>query len=95
MEEKKKDGRGGAREGAGRKRKADEAKLIEKLDNIIDHDDVIRIMRRMIFDDDFRALQLYMNYRFGKPQDKLDVTTDGAPVDFPMISFIKKQKDDE
>ena len=39
---------GGAREGAGRPKKADELKLIEKLDNLIDNDEVIKTLGKQI-----------------------------------------------
>ena len=40
-ETNKKDTRGGSREGSGRKPKADELKLIERLDNLIEQDEVL------------------------------------------------------
>tara|TARA_R100000655_G_scaffold106384_1_gene155609 strand:+ start:193 stop:486 length:294 start_codon:yes stop_codon:yes gene_type:complete len=54
---------------AGRKPKADELKLIEKLDSLIDKDAVIAKLLQMIKDDNFPALKLYMEYRFGKPKE--------------------------
>lgn len=65
----KKDNRGGARPGAGRKSKSEEMKLIEQLDKHIDNDDVILMLKGMIEEGDFKALQLYMNYYFGKPTE--------------------------
>jgi len=63
---------GGARKGAGRKPKADELKLIEKLDSLIDKDKVIVKLLQMIEDDSFPALKLYMEYRFGKPKETVE-----------------------
>lgn len=71
MEDKRKNN-GGARKGAGRKSKADELKFIEKLDNIIDSDDAITKLKQLIKDDNFPALKLYIEYRFGKPKEVVE-----------------------
>ena len=74
---------------AGRKPKIDELKLIERLDNIIDSDVVIEKMKSLIEDDNFNALKLYMEYRFGKPKEKLDITTNdeslNADLDYSKL----------
>ena len=67
---------GGKRAGAGRKPKADELKLIEKLDSLIDKDAVITKLLQMIEDDSFPALKLYMEYRFGKPKETVQNTVE-------------------
>ncbi len=69
--DKRKDN-GGVRENAGRKPKADELRLIEKLDNIINQDDVIEKLKDLIKDGNFNALKLYMEYRFGKPKEVIE-----------------------
>ena len=65
-------GHGGARKGAGRKPKADEQKLIERLDNIIDKDLALNKLKDLILDDNFNAIKLYLEYRFGKPKETID-----------------------
>ena len=69
--DKRKDN-GGARKGAGRKPKADELAFIEKLDNIIDSDDAIKKLHTLINDNNFNALKLYIEYRFGKPKETVE-----------------------
>ena len=64
---------GGARQGAGRKPKAQEKELIEKLDNIIDNEEVIKKLKDLIDKGDMRALNLYMGYRYGKPKETKDI----------------------
>jgi len=64
---------GGARQGAGRKSKTQEKELIEKLDNIIDKEEVIKKLKELIADGDIRALNLYMGYRYGKPKETKDI----------------------
>lgn len=75
---------GGKRKGAGRKPKAEEQQLIEKLDNVIDNEAAILKLRELISEGDFRALQLYMNYRYGKPKETKDVNLSG---DLPIFDI--------
>lgn len=86
MENKK---QGGAREGAGRPKKADELKLIEKLDNLIDSDAVIRTLGEQVLKGDARAMTLYFGYRYGKPKESVDISSsDGFNVNFKdLIKF--------
>ena len=66
--------RGGIRKGAGRPTKADEDKLIESLDKIIDKDEVIHKLNELIQKGDLRAITIYLDRRFGKPKETKDVT---------------------
>lgn len=68
----KEEKRGGAREGAGRKSKADELKLIERLDNVISSDDALDALKDLIKDRNFNAIKLYFEYRFGKPKEVIE-----------------------
>ena len=72
MEDKPK--RGGAREGAGRKSKDEELKIIERLDNIIDSDEVIESLKALIKEGNFNAIKLYLEYRYGKPKETIETT---------------------
>jgi hypothetical protein len=65
---------GGKREGAGRKSKSEEMQLIEMLNKHIDKDDAIQKLKEKIDEGDFKALQMYMNYMYGKPKETKDVT---------------------
>ena len=49
---------GGVRKGAGRPAKADEVKLIERLDSIIDKDEAVGKLGELVTKGDIRALQL-------------------------------------
>jgi hypothetical protein len=84
--------RGGKRDGAGRKPKAQEQQLIERLDSIIDEDEVLQVLKQLIKDGDLRAVQLYLSYRRGKPKDTMDLNTtgEGIGIDFKeLITAIK------
>ena len=69
MEESK---HGGARQGAGRKPKEDELKIIERLDNIIESEDALNSLKELIKDKNFNAIKLYFEYRFGKPKETIE-----------------------
>lgn len=70
MEKEKK--HGGVREGAGRKPKEEELKLIERLDNIINSEDALKALKDLIAEKNFNAIKLYFEYRFGKPKEVIE-----------------------
>ena len=72
---------GGARKGAGRKPKSVEMKLIEQLDKHIDQDMVIKQLNHMIADGEYKALQLYLQYYYGRPRETKDIKINNdAPI---------------
>ncbi len=81
---------GGARKGAGRKPKADEVKLIERLDSIIDKDEAVGKLGELVTKGDIRALQLYLSYRYGKPKESIDLnSSEGLNINFrDLIKFV-------
>lgn len=64
----------GGHKTAGRKSKADEIKLIERLDSIINKDAPIELMRELLKQGNVTALKLYMSYRYGLPKADVNVT---------------------
>jgi|TARA_B110000977_G_scaffold119341_1_gene153796 hypothetical protein len=81
---------GGAREGAGRKPKAQEQKLIERLDAIIDTDEALAQLGKLVAKGDLRAVQLYLSYRYGKPKESIDLnSSEGLNINFKdLIQFV-------
>lgn len=80
----------GRRLGSGRKPKADEYKLVEKLDNVIDSDVALKKLGELIAKGDIRALQIYFNYRYGKPKEKIDInSSDGINISFKDLIRFK------
>ena len=81
---------GGAREGAGRKPKAQEQKLIERLDAIIDTDEALNQLGKLVAKGDLRAVQLYLSYRYGKPKERIDLnSSEGLNINFKdLIQFV-------
>ena len=88
MDNRKNNGGHSTKGFAGRPKKADELKLIEKLDALIDNDEVIKTLGKQILKGDSRAMNLYFGYRYGKPKESVDISSsDGFNVNF--IDLIK------
>jgi hypothetical protein len=81
---------GGAREGAGRKPKADEVKLIEQLDRHIDSERVFGILQGLIDEGNIKAIQIYLDRRFGKPKESVTLNSEGFNISFKDILKIDK-----
>ena len=80
------DKRGGKREGAGRKSKAEEMQLIELLNTHIDKDSEILTDKdgNPIDADNLKALEIYLAYMYGKPKETKDVTINAEQ---PLFNF--------
>jgi len=63
---------GGKREGSGRKAKAEEIQLIEKLRPL--EDLAFTALKEGLEKKDFKFVQLYYNYFAGKPKETKDIT---------------------
>lgn len=74
---------GGAREGAGRKSRAEELGLPALIDEIAGEDGKKEILLKIISQakqGSFNHQQLFMAYAFGKPTEKIDLTSKGKEV---------------
>jgi hypothetical protein len=81
---------GGKREGAGRKPKADEVALVERLSPL---DKLwFKQMEIGLKNGDFPFIKLFADYRFGKPKERLDVTTDGDKLTGFTVEVIRKHE---
>lgn len=76
---------GGKREGSGRKPKADEVKLIEALDEHIDSERVFEILQGLIEEKNIKAIQIYLDRRFGKPKESVTLNSEGFNINFKDI----------
>ena len=63
---------GGKREGSGRKPKIEELELIEKLKPL--EPLAYEALKQGLADQDYRFVQLYLNYYYGKPKETKDIT---------------------
>lgn len=92
--------RGGARKGAGRKTKAEEAQanvmLKKALKSIYSKDEdeanIVEFLKDFIKTS--KGQLFTAEHLLGKPKDKVDITTLGAALQPNQISFIKSNKDD-
>ena len=88
--DKRKNNKGTKGNKGGRPPKADEIKLIERLDAIIDKDEAVGKLGELVTKRDIRALQLYLSYRYGKPKESIDLnSSEGLNINFKdLIKFV-------
>lgn len=79
--------KGGKREGAGRKPKVNEVKLVESMDAISVPDEIWKALLYKCQQGDTGALKLWLSYRYGLPRQQIDVTTNGENI-APPIQWI-------
>ena len=80
---------GGARKGAGRKPKADEQKLIENLTPM--NELALQSLQKGLEKKEQWAVKLFFEYFYGKPQQRVDVTTNEESLNMPIINFVKSE----
>lgn len=73
---------GGARPGAGRKSKAEEVKLIEKLTPMAD--DAFEALQKGVKKGDFQFIKLFLEYYAGKPTDTIEMAHSGSIETTPL-----------
>jgi hypothetical protein len=71
---------GGKRAGAGRKPKAEEVKLVERLSPL--EDDALAALAEGVKSGDIKWVTLYLNYYLGKPKETKDINLD---ADVPLF----------
>ena len=71
---------GGKRPGAGRKPKAEEVKLVERLSPL--EDDALAALAEGVKSGDIKWVTLYLNYYLGKPKETKDINLD---ADVPLF----------
>jgi hypothetical protein len=72
---------------SGRKSKAEEQELIEKL-SVYD-DDAFRILGEKIRQGEYWAVRTYMAYRWGKPKEVQDINLHTTQIETPIINWKK------
>ena len=80
---------GGARKGAGRKAKAEEQKLIENL--IPMNPMALESLEKGLEKKEQWAVKLFFEYFYGKPQQRVDVTSNDESINMPLINFVKTE----
>jgi hypothetical protein len=77
---------GGARQGAGRKGKAEEQKLIENLTPM--NSMALESLEKGLEKKEQWAVKLFFEYFYGKPQQRVDVTSNDESINMPLINFV-------
>jgi hypothetical protein len=77
---------GGARPGAGRKAKAEEQKLIENLTPM--NPMALESLQKGLEKKEQWAVKLFFEYFYGKPQQRVDVTSNDQSINMPLINFV-------
>jgi hypothetical protein len=73
----------------GRKPKAEEQKLIEHLTPMSSI--ALEALQEGIKQKQQWAVKLYFEYFYGKPQQRVDVTTNDESLNVPLINFISSE----
>jgi len=77
---------GGKRTGAGRKAKAEEQKLIENLTPM--NAMALESLKKGLEKKEQWAVKLFFEYFYGRPQQRVDVTSNEETLNIPLITFI-------
>ena len=77
---------GGHRNG-GRKSKAEEQSLIEKLTPF--EKEALMALRKAVLAEESWAVKLYMEYMYGKPKQVTDITTNGNDININPIEWVE------
>jgi len=90
MSDKRKNNGGHSTKGkAGRPSKADEDKLIQRLSKF---DDIAeKCMIDGIKEGNYQFWNKFMEFRHGKPKERVDVTTGDEQINIPIINFVKSE----
>ena len=78
---------GGARKGAGRKGKAEEQKLIANLTPM--NSMALESLEKGLEKKEQWAVKLFFEYFYGKPQQRVDVTSNEETLNMPVITFVE------
>ena len=80
---------GGARKGAGRKSKAAEQKLIDNLTPM--NSMALESLQKGLEKKEQWAVKLFFEYFYGKPQQRVDVTSNEETLNMPVITFVETE----
>ena len=80
---------GGARQGSGRKSKAEEQKLIENLTPM--NSKALAALKKGLDNQEQWSVKLFFEYFYGKPQQRVDVTSNDESINMPLINFVETE----
>lgn len=79
--------RGGKRENAGRKPKADEISVIEQMDAVLVPGEAWAALASMVQAGDVAAIKTWLNYRYGMPKQSVDMGISGTTGAIQIIQL--------
>lgn len=82
---------GGKRKGAGRKTKAEEQTLIERLSPL--DDAAHQQLELAVKSGEQWAVKLFFEYRYGKPKQSMDLTGELRTVNVPIEKWIEQNSE--
>ena len=90
---KKQDGRrnNGGNKNAGRKPKAEEQKLVEKLSPM--EESALNVLKKNVEKGERWAIELYFKYMYGMPKQQTDVTSNGKSINRPIVILGGSEED--
>ena len=74
---------------AGRKSKENQLKLIEQMDAVEIPETLWKILADKVKEGDTQAIKIWLEYRYGKPKQYTDVTTNGNQVNILPIEWVE------
>jgi hypothetical protein len=74
---------------AGRKSKENQLKLIEQMDAVEIPETLWKILAEKVKEGDTQAIKIWLSYRYGKPKQFTDVTTNGNQVNILPIEWVE------
>ena len=81
---------GGPREGAGRKTKADEIKVIEAMDAVLAPAEVWKALADKVKDGDGHCIKTWLSYRYGMPLQRQE---NDVKIMEPEFHYTKEERD--
>jgi hypothetical protein len=83
--DKRKNNKGVIGNKGGRPPKATEIELIQRLSPM--EDEALIQLAKGVKSGDYKFIQLYMAYRYGKPKESKDITSNGESLNIPLIQW--------
>ena len=70
---------------AGRKTTKEKEKLIERLDSVMHIDEVLEHLKERVSQGDIRAIKLWLEYRYGRPNTTVAMETTTTNINFKEL----------
>ena len=86
---------GGKREGAGRKPKADEIKLIETMDAIAVPNSIWKSLYDKVKENDVQAIKTWLQYRYGMPKQLIEQKNTHVLDNFNISDLYNEETESE